>query len=226
MQKTKLKHVAIIMDGNRRWAQKHGLQIRDGHKEGVVALERIVKAAVESKVKHLTVYALSSENLKERSKSEIGDLFSIMKDGFLNKLPMLKKEGVRVHFLGEIEKLPLTVRKILEQAVKHLKEGKKLQLNVAINYGSRAEILTTIKKLENNKEINEKEFQTALFTKKIPDPELIIRTGGQMRLSNFLLWQAAYSELYFTPKLWPDFQKADFEKALEEYSKRKRNFGQ
>ncbi len=225
MKNDQPKHVAIIMDGNRRFAKQKGLEVSEGHKQGVEALEKIVKIAAKSGVKHLTVYALSTENLKERRKTEIKDLFSIMRAGFVTKLPILKKEGVKVKFLGDIDHLPLGVKHLLHKAEKALENGKTLQLNIAINYGSRAEILETIAKINNEKEISEKVFSANLYTKDIPDPDLIIRTGGMQRLSNFLLWQAAYSELYFSEKLWPEFDEKDFLEAIEDYKNRKRNFG-
>lgn len=220
-----LVHVGIIMDGNRRWARQHGLPVKDGHKEGVEALERVVREAVKNKINYLTVYALSTENLIERDKSEIGDLFSLIKMGFVSKLPILKREGVRVEFLGNIDKLPTTVKKILETAKRTLASGKNLQLNIAINYGSREEILKASLNVIDSKTVNEETFSQFLYTKNLPDPDLIIRTGGQKRLSNFLLWQAAYSELYFTDTLWPDFDEKDFLEALEDFRLRKRNFG-
>lgn len=225
MERNEIKHVAIIMDGNRRWAKQKGLEVKAGHKEGVEALERVVKAAAKSGVKYLTVYALSTENLKERKKTEISDLFSLMKDGFINKLPTLKKEGVRVKFFGDIDALPMVVKQILSQAEKKLADGKRLQLNIALNYGARSEIIQAVKQINPSEKIDEESFSKLLFTKDIPEPQLLIRTGGQKRLSNFLLWQSAYSELYFTDKLWPDFGKEDFKLALEDFAQRKRNFG-
>lgn len=218
-------HVGIIMDGNRRWAKQKGLEVKEGHKEGVEALERVVKAAAKSRVKYLTVYALSTENIRERKKTEINDLFSLMKSGFIDKLPTLKREGVRVKFFGDIDKLPFGVKQILLRAEKVLSGGKTLQLNIAINYGSRGEILQAVEQLKNEARITEETFANKLYTKGISDPDLIIRSGGMMRLSNFLLWQAAYSELYFSKKLWPDFNEEDFQQALVEYKNRKRNFG-
>ncbi len=218
-------HVGIIMDGNRRWAKQKGLPVKSGHKEGVEALERVVKAAAKASIKHLTVYALSTENLKEREKTEISDLFSLIKDGFTTKLPALKREGVRVKFIGDTDRLPLGVKQILSQAEKQLSIGKRLQLNIALNYGSRAEIIQAARQIKPGEKINEEVFSKLLFTKDIPDPDLIIRTGGMMRLSNFLLWQTAYSELYFSKKLWPDFSEKDFLFAITDFKKRKRNFG-
>lgn len=218
-------HIAIIMDGNRRWAKNQGLAASAGHKAGVQALEKTVKAAATAKVKYMTVYALSTENLKNRNKLEIGALFSLLQTGFVEKLPMLKKEGVRVAFLGETEKLPAAVKKVLAKAEQELSGGQRLQLNIAINYGSRAEIVNTVKQASEVHSLTEANFGEFLNTAGIPDPELLIRTGGEKRLSNFLLWQIAYTELYFTDTLWPDFDENELKKALEDYSARKRNFG-
>ena len=222
--KSTIRHVAVIMDGNRRWAKAKGVSTKEGHKEGVEALERTVKAAIKEKAENLTVYALSTENLVERQQSELRDLFFLMKDGFVNKLPVLRKEGVCVNFIGNLEKLPFSVRKIIEATKKSLENNKTLFLNFAINYGSREEILETARKIDKSG-LNEERFSQNLYTKGIPDPDLIIRTGGQKRLSNFLLWQAAYSELYFTDVLWPDFSEKEFKKSIEEFKRRKRNFG-
>lgn len=225
MNKEVPSHVGIIMDGNRRWAKQKGLEVKAGHKEGVEALERVVKAAAKLKVKYLTVYALSTENIKERKQDEIGDLFSIMRAGFITKLPLLKKQGVKVKFFGDIKHLPLAVKHTLSHAERVLSGGRTLQLNIAINYGSRAEIIQAIEKLRNEDKVTQETFSSKLYSKGISDPDLIIRTGGQKRLSNFLLWQTAYSELYFTDKLWPDFSEQDFQEAVKEYEQRKRNFG-
>lgn len=217
-------HVAIIMDGNRRWAKARGLNSSEGHKEGVEALERTVKAAISESINYLTVYALSTENLVERKKTELGTLFSLVRSGFVTKLPILQKEGVKVNFFGNNERLPLSVRKIMQLTENKLKSNKKLFLNIAIGYGSREEILMAAKKIKGES-MSEKEFSENLYTKEIPDPDLVIRTGGHKRLSNFLLWQIAYSELYFTDTLWPDFDEKEFKKAIAEFSARKRNFG-
>src|SRR3989344_4728001 len=203
------KHIAIIMDGNRRWAKQKGLRTADGHKAGVETLEKIVRAASKEEIQYLTVYALSTENLKNRAQTELKDLFSLLQKGFVDKLPMLKKEGVKVTFFGQIEKLPLAVRATLRETEKRLSVGKNLQLNIAISYGSRAEILSAIEQAGKVQKLTEEEFSSLLDTRNLPDPELIIRTGGEKRLSNFLLWQAAYSELYFTDVLWPDFNEAE-----------------
>lgn len=212
------------MDGNRRWAKQHKMAPEKGHEQGVEALDRVVREAVKLGIPFLTVYALSTENLKEREKSELKELFALIQKGLVEKIPMLKEEGVRIKFIGNTQALPFAVRQAVKIAEKSLAEGKVSQLNIALNYGSREEISEAAKKLKSDKATLE-EFSDLLFTKDLPDPDLIIRTGGQKRLSNFLLWQAAYSELYFTDTLWPDFGGQDLKAAVEDFEKRKRNFG-
>src|SRR3989344_585973 len=194
------KHVAIIMDGNRRWAKEQKLPAIEGHRKGVESLVKTVELAGELGIKYLTVYALSSENFQSRSKEELSGLLQLLKEGFSKYLPRLKKNG--------------------------LSPGKKGVLVVALNYSSRTEILQAAKKLkEKSLEYSEKNFTAGLYTSSTPDPGLLIRTGGQKRLSNFLLWQLSYSELYFTDTLWPDFDKKDFYKAISYFQSAKRNFG-
>lgn len=219
------RHIAIIMDGNRRWAKEKGLKPSEGHKAGVDALERIVKESVKLGLDYLTVYALSTENLKNRDKLELGDLFTLLRQGFVEKLPILKKEGVRVSFIGEPEKLPAPARQALKKTESILSNEKNLNLIIALNYGSRAEIVRAARGVQSDQEVTEVTFEKNLYTHSVPDPELIIRTGGEKRLSNFLLWQAAYSELYFTDQLWPDFDEKSLKQAINDYNLRKRNFG-
>ncbi|HEY4694532.1 MAG TPA: polyprenyl diphosphate synthase [Candidatus Nanoarchaeia archaeon] len=218
-------HVAIIMDGNRRWAKQRGLPALAGHAAGVEALEKVVTLAAKKKIKFLTVYALSAENLQERGQSELAGLFSLIQKGLVTKLDRLVKEGVKLVFLGNIKALPTLVQKALGLALERSKGGKGLQLAVALNYSSRAEIVEAAQKASSIKDLDETKFSNLLYTSPTADPDLIIRTGGQKRLSNFLLWQASYSELYFTDLLWPDFGEKDFERALEDFALRKRNFG-
>lgn len=224
MEKIKLSHIGIIMDGNRRWAKKKNLPTSAGHKAGVDTLEKIVKEAVKQGINYLTVYALSTENIKEREKQEVKELFGLIKEGFVKKLSVLKKESVKVTFFGNLKTLPKLTQKILKETENNLREGKRVQLNIAINYGARDEIVRALNNLQDKK-ITEEEINKNLDSATIPDPDLIIRTGGQKRLSNFLLWQAAYSELYFTDVLWPDFDEKEFRKAILDFEKRKRNFG-
>ena len=218
-----LKHVAIIMDGNRRWAVRHGLKPSEGHRRGVEALEKTVTAAAQMKIKYLTVYALSTENLRSRQKRELSTLFSLIKQMLTERLSSLNKAGVKVEFFGDLGRLPGVVQQAAETAQNTLAKNKGLQLNIALNYGAREEIVQAAQRFSEGK--GEEDFNKLLYTHQIPDPDLIIRTGGEKRLSNFLLWQAAYSELYFTDILWPDFDSEQLKKALLDYSARKRNFG-
>jgi len=220
------KHVAIIMDGNRRWAQEHGLPAIEGHRKGVDALVGTVEAARELGIKYLTFYALSTENYQNRPKDEIRTLLKLIEEGLREYIPRLKKEGAKLKVLGDKKALPIATQLAIKQAEKQLSSGKRIILNLAINYGGRREILMAVKRLaEKNLNLTEEEFERALFTHGIPDPEIIIRTGGRTRLSNFLIWQGAYSELYFTDTLWPDFGAKELQKALKDLNERERNFG-
>ncbi|OGY24972.1 MAG: di-trans,poly-cis-decaprenylcistransferase [Candidatus Woykebacteria bacterium RBG_16_43_9] len=226
MSKTVPKHVAIIMDGNRRWASSKKLTANKGHEAGVESLEVMVKAAAEFGIKYLTVYALSTENLRQRSLLEMRFLFSLIKKGLEDKSPSLDKNGVHLRFLGDIAALPTEIQKSLKEVEQKLSKNKRIYLNIALNYGGRDEIVQAVKKAnKQTSKIETKDIEANLYTDEVPDPDLIIRTGGQKRLSNFLLWQSAYAELLFTDTLWPDFGKNEFKKALTEYSDRIRNFG-
>lgn len=224
------KHIAIIMDGNRRWARSRGLADLKGHEAGADKLEEIVEAAAKLGVESLTVYALSTENIKERAKREVVGIFNLLKKGYHQRLAKMMKNGVRVTVLGELEGLPKVVRNIIYQIKKTYIKNESIKLNIALNYGGKRELLEAIKALIKEgvdvKKVNEKLISQHLYTNGIPDPELVIRTGGRVRLSNFLLWQTAYSELYFTKKLWPDFSSTDLRKAVLWYQKQQRNFGQ
>lgn len=223
------KHVAIIMDGNRRWARARGLPDAKGHHAGSEALERIVEDAAKLGVKTLTVYALSTENLHERAKREISAIFNILETGFKKKLKLLAQKGVRVSILGELKGLPERVQQIIAKTKELYIEKEAIKLNIALNYGGRRELISAIRKLiesgVNLDEINEEAINNNLYTSGQSEPELIIRTGGHFRLSNFLLWQTAYSELYFSKKLWPDFTRKDLVAAIFWYQNQKRNFG-
>lgn len=212
------------MDGNRRWAESRGLKEVEGHRKGMETLVSTVEEAVKLGVKNVTVYALSSENLKERSKGEIKDLLILIKEGYKKYLPRLKKEGIGVNFIGDIEKLPMTTKLLIRKVEVALVNGKGGKINIALNYGGREEIIRASESL-SKKRITEEEFVDSLYTKGIPDPDLLIRTGGRKRLSNFLLWQLSYTELYFTDTLWPDFDKEEFKKAIKFFTDTKRNFG-
>lgn len=212
------------MDGNRRWAESRGLKEVEGHRKGMETLVSTVEEAVKLGVKNVTVYALSSENLKERSKGEIKDLLILIKEGYKKYLPRLKKEGIGVNFIGDIEKLPRMTKLLIRKVEVALVNGKVGKINIALNYGGREEIIRASESL-SKKRITEEEFVDSLYTKGIPDPDLLIRTGGRKRLSNFLLWQLSYTELYFTDTLWPDFDKEEFKKAIKFFTDTKRNFG-
>lgn len=223
------KHIAIIMDGNRRWAKLKGLDKFSGHQKGIENIENITRAALDLGVKVVTVWALSTENLKERSKLEILGLFNLLRKSFQDQFPRMIKEGVQIKVIGEQTGLPLDIKKIINKLQKTLVRNPKIRLNIAFNYGGKKEIIHAIKEIVKNKippdKINEEVVEEYLYTKGFPDPELVIRTGGRSRISNYLLWQSAYSELYFTEILWPDFDKSELEKAIEWYQAQIRNFG-
>ena len=226
MTKAPPKHVAIIMDGNRRWAKKRGRAPLDGHKEGLDALIKIVEYSSKIGIKYLTFYALSTENYKNRTKREIAGLLKLMEKGISKYIPRLKKNGIKVNVFGNIEALPITARLAIKATVKQLSGGRRATVNLAINYGGRAEIVRAAKKVaEKRLQFTEGEFEKGLYSFGLPDPELVIRTGGCKRLSNFLIWQSAYAELYFTDTLWPDFDGQELQKALKEFVRQKRNFG-
>lgn len=223
------QHIAIIMDGNRRWARLRGLPDVKGHEAGSETLENIVEAAARMGVKTITVYALSTENLKERAKRELLGLFNLMKSGYQTRIKKMMKNGVSVSILGELDGLPGAVRRIIEEIKKTYIKNESIQLNIALNYGGKRELVEAIKDMIKDgidlKKVNETTLDKYLYTAGQPDPELVIRTGGKIRLSNFLLWQTAYSELYFTKLLWPDFSPKELEKAVKWYADQKRNFG-
>lgn len=226
------KHVAIIMDGNGRWATKRHLPRSAGHRAGVESLREIINASIEIGVDYLTVYSLSSENWK-RPESEIKFLMKLFIATIKNELRLLMEHGVRVRLIGDRKSLPPDVVKAYEEAEKKTSENTKLNFNIALNYGSRQEILDAFKALREKinsgeldiEDICIKDLSDNLYTKDIPDPDFLIRTSGEHRISNFLLWQISYSELYFTKVLWPDFKRKHFIKAIDEYQKRNRRFG-
>jgi len=222
-------HIAIIMDGNRRWARMHNLPDIKGHEKGTEALEKIVEAAEKMGVETITVYALSTENIKERAKREVLGLFNLMRKGYHNKLKKMMDKGVKVSVIGETKGLPDTLKKIIEEIKKTYIKNESIKLNIALNYGGKAELIEAIKDIIKEgvdvNRINDDEIAKHLYTNGQNDPDLVIRTGGKVRLSNFLLWQTAYSELYFTKVLWPDFGPDDLKRAIEWYQSQKRNFG-
>ena len=226
------KHVAIIMDGNGRWATKRHLPRSAGHRAGVESLREIINTSIEIGVGYLTVYSLSSENWK-RPESELNFLMKLFLATIKNELRLLMEHGVRLRLIGDRKSLPPEVVEAYEEAEKKTSENTKLNFNIALNYGSRQEILDAFKILGekiksselNIEDICIKDLSDNLYTKDIPDPDFLIRTSGEHRISNFLLWQISYSELYFTKVLWPDFKRKHFIKAINEYQKRNRRFG-
>ena len=226
-------HIAIIMDGNRRWAKKRLLPTNLGHKEGAQRLEDIAKYCKKIGVKYLTVYAFSTENWK-RSEEEVGYLMNLLADSILDFDKRFENDDVRIKLIGDINGLP----KKLQDGIKHVEEKTKdkrgLTVNVAINYGGRAELVNATKliaedykngKIDNLEKIDEELISNYIYTKGDPDPDLIIRTAGEVRLSGFLTWQSVYSEMLFTSTLWPDFNEKELDKAIDEFNNRKRNFG-
>ncbi|MDD5147681.1 MAG: polyprenyl diphosphate synthase [Candidatus Daviesbacteria bacterium] len=222
-------HIAIIMDGNRRWARVRNLPDIKGHEKGAEALENVVEAADRMGIKTVTVYALSTENIQERAKREVFELFNLMRKGFHTRLKKMMQKGVRVTILGEMHGLPETIKKLIDQVKDTYIKSESIKLNIALNYGSKKELVEAIKDIVKEgvdvNKINEQIIERHLYTNGQPDPELVIRTGGRSRLSNFLLWQTAYSEFYFTKTLWPDFDAGELKKAIVWYQEQKRNFG-
>ena len=221
----KINHIAIIMDGNGRWGKKRGKSRNYGHLKGVEVIQNLVKESIKKKIPILTFFTFSTENWK-RPKKEISFLFKLIQDYFNKEINNLQKNGVKINILGNINTLPKKIKKCLIRSINITKNCKNIRVNLAINYGSKHEILNTFKILKKSQtKVTEKNFEKKLYTKGIPDPDLLIRTGGKRRLSNFLLWQLSYSELYFINKLWPDFTVGDYNKILKHFRKVKRNFG-
>ncbi len=217
----KLNHVAFIMDGNGRWGIKKKRGRNYGHLKGVETVKKIVSYSIKLKIPIVTFYVFSAENWK-RPKTEISFLFRLIKKYFSLEIESVLSQGIRINILGDEKKLPLDLKKILRKIIKVTKKNKKIIVNLAINYGSKQEIISSIKKI---KRLNLRNFEKNLYTYNMPDPEILIRTGGHKRLSNFMLWQLAYSELFFLKKLWPDFKPRDLKNILRDFKKSKRNFG-
>ena len=218
----KLNHVAFIMDGNGRWGAKKGRGRNYGHLKGVETVKKIVKGSIKLNIPITTFYVFSSENWK-RPKQEINFLFKLIKNYFLQEIESIVSQGIKINILGELQKLPSDIKKTLKQACFLTKNNKQIIVNLAINYGSKNEILNAFKKIR--KKINIKNIEENLYTRKMPYPDILIRTGGHKRLSNFMLWQLAYAELFFLNKLWPDFNSNDLINVINKFKKSKRNFG-
>ena len=218
-----IKHVAIIMDGNGRWGLKHKNSRNLGHKEGLKTVEMVIKYCIKKKIKFLTLYAFSTENWK-RPLKERKYLFRLLEIYLIEKLEKLNNEKIKIKILGE-KKFYNKLNKLLDFAEKKTMKNRKLQINLALNYGSKKEIVYAFNKLKKRSKISENDINNNLYTKNIPDPEILIRTGNTQRLSNFLLWQAAYTEIFFEKKLWPDFKYEDLNKIVKKFSNIKRNFG-
>ena len=219
-----LNHVAIIMDGNGRWGLKNKKSRNAGHKAGLNTVEKIIKETIKNKISYLTLYAFSTENWK-RPKKEINYLFNLLETFLLSRIEELHKQNIKLKIIG-IKRFSQKLNKLLNRSEKKTFMNSKLQINLALNYGSKFELINAFKNLKKNRNtITEKNFVKYLQTKGIPDPDLLIRTGNTQRLSNFLLWQIAYSEIFFEKKLWPEFSEKDYIKIIKNFKKIKRNFG-
>ena len=219
-----LNHVAIIMDGNGRWGLKNKNSRNAGHKAGLHTVEKIIKESIKQNIKYLTLYAFSTENWK-RPKKEIKFLFSLLENFLINKIDDLNTQNIKLKIIG-VKNFSSELNELLNKSEKQTSKNNKLQINLALNYGSKFELINAFKNLKKtNDRINEKNLSKYLQTKDIPDPDILIRTGNTKRLSNFLLWQLAYAEIFFEKKLWPDFNEKDFNKIIKKFKNIKRNFG-
>ena len=220
-----VKHVAIIMDGNGRWGIKHKQSRNAGHRAGLNTVDPIINHCINHKINYLTLYTFSSENWK-RPKTEITFLFKLLENFLRKKINEIIKKDIRLKFIGELNKLPSKLQKLIKLSEKKTFNKKTLQVNIALNYGSKIELINSIKKIKQKKiTINEKSIDNNLYTKHLPNPDILIRTGDTHRLSNFLLWQLSYTEIFFEKKLWPDFTGKDFKKIMNKFRNIKRNFG-
>ena len=219
-----LNHVAIIMDGNGRWGLKNKNSRNSGHRAGLNTVEKIIKESIKHEIKYLTLYVFSTENWK-RPKNEIKFLFNLLENFLINKIEDLHKRNIKLKIIG-VKNFSLKLNKLLNKSEKKTSKNNKLQINLALNYGSKFELINAFKNLKkSNDQITEQNLSKYLQTKNIPDPEILIRTGNTKRLSNFLLWQLAYSEIFFEKKLWPDFNQNDYNKIIKKFKNLKRNFG-
>ena len=232
MTSDQLQHIAIIMDGNGRWAQKRGLPRSAGHKKGAETLQEVVRAAGELGIKYLTLYAFSTENW-QRDAEEVEGLMNLLRQYLKSELKEIQEKGVRIIFIGELHMLAADIVSQMDKIEHDTAKNDKMTLCIALSYGSRQEIVSAAQKIASKKkkgdirieDIDIKMFSDMLYTKDIPDPDLVIRTSGEQRISNYLLWQIAYSELFFTPTLWPDFNKQELEKIIEDFNHRERRYG-
>lgn len=228
----KLNHIAFIMDGNGRWAKARGLKAIDGHKAGEKTVRNVMDYAEEFGVKYITLYAFSTENWN-RSVEEVTGLMSLLGTSIENNFEELNKKGVRIRIIGDIKRIPFLTRNKLKKAIKNSENNRKCELIIALNYGGRQEIIDSTKKIAEKvksgeikvSDINEELFSRNLYLSEIPDPDLMVRTSGEYRISNFLLWQLSYSELYFTDCYWPDFDREEFKKAVDVFYGRERRYG-
>ena len=218
----KLNHVAFIMDGNGRWGEKRNKGRNFGHLNGVKTVKKIVQTSIKLKIPFVTFYVFSTENWR-RPKSEINFLFKLIVNYFKEEIHSVISNGIKINIIGKTDKLPSQIRLSLKKTMNLTKKNKKITVNLAINYGSKDEIINALRKIKKN--VNSKAVEKNLFTYNIPNPDILVRTGGHKRLSNFMLWQLAYAEIYFLNKLWPDFESKDLKKIINDYRKVKRNFG-
>jgi undecaprenyl diphosphate synthase len=220
-----IKHVAIIMDGNGRWGIKNKGSRNLGHRAGLNSIESVIEETIKQNISYLTLYTFSTENWK-RPKKEISYLFNLLEKFLLNNIEKLIKKKIKLKVIGNKKKFSLNLKRLLKRSESDTFTNKKLQINLALNYGSKEELLSAMKSISKKKDrFNEKNISKNLYTKGIPDPDILIRTGNTKRLSNFLLWQIAYTEIFFEKKLWPDFKKKDYKKIIDNFKKVKRNFG-
>ncbi len=220
-----INHVAVIMDGNGRWGIKHKGSRNLGHRAGLKTVENVIQVSIEEKIKYLTLYTFSTENWK-RPKKEVGFLFKLLENFLKEKIDVLIKRKIKLKFIGELKRIPTTLKKLIKISEKKTSQNSIIQVNIALNYGSRSELINTLKLINKKKiKINEMNIDNNLFTKNIPNPDIMIRTGNTQRLSNFLLWQLAYTEIFFEKKMWPDFKKKNFIAIIKKYQSIKRNFG-
>ena len=220
-----VRHIAIIMDGNGRWGLRRGKSRNYGHQQGLKTIEKIVNYSIEKKISFLTLFTFSSENWK-RPKNEVNFLFKLLENYFKKNLSEVISKGIRVKIIGDELKLNSNLRKIINLVEIRTKKNNNISVQIALNYGAKQEIINSLRAIDRKKErITEKNLEKNLYTRSIPDPDILIRTGGQKRLSNFLLWQLAYTEIFFINKMWPDFSEKDLLRVINKFQKIKRNFG-